>query len=114
MFFPPIIFALLPEAIVITGLLLAERARGGEPRDGWRNLQIWGVQLALTTGMLTWLPGWVGPSLVDGAKLPFWAGFLLFLLVKDLGEFLFHYAQHRVPFLWAMHSCTIPTRTWPH
>jgi hypothetical protein len=28
MFFPPIIFALLPEAIVITGLLLAERARG--------------------------------------------------------------------------------------
>lgn len=101
---PPIFLAVLPETLLISALLLAEHWRGAPPRDGWRNLQVWAVQFALTTLLFLWLPGWTGPALVDGARLPFWAGFLLFVLVKDLGEFLFHYAQHRVPFLWAMHS----------
>lgn len=101
---PPILLGVLPEMLVIAVLLLAEHWRGAPPRDGWRNLQVWGVQFVLIALLFTWLPGWTGPALIDGAKLPFWAGFLLFLLVKDLGEFLFHYAQHRVPFLWAMHS----------
>lgn len=28
----------------------------------------------------------------------------VYLLAMDLGEYLFHRAQHRIPFLWAMHS----------
>jgi sterol desaturase/sphingolipid hydroxylase (fatty acid hydroxylase superfamily) len=28
----------------------------------------------------------------------------IYLLAMDLGEYLFHRAQHRIPFLWSMHS----------
>jgi sterol desaturase/sphingolipid hydroxylase (fatty acid hydroxylase superfamily) len=31
-------------------------------------------------------------------------GFAIYLVVMDLGEYLFHRAQHAVPLLWAMHS----------
>ena len=45
-----------------------------------------------------------GPSLIDGAALPVWAGVLGYLVVRDLLEFLFHRAQHTVPWMWSMHS----------
>jgi sterol desaturase/sphingolipid hydroxylase (fatty acid hydroxylase superfamily) len=89
---------------VIGVLLLAEQRRGSGAHDGWRNLQIWVLQFGAMMALFSWLPGWSGPALIDGAKLPFWAGFLIVLLVRDGGEFLYHYAQHRIPFLWAMHS----------
>ena len=33
-----------------------------------------------------------------------WAGLAVYFLAMDLGEYLFHRAQHAVPALWAMHS----------
>lgn len=42
--------------------------------------------------------------LVDAANLPFWAGLVLFVLAMDLGEYLFHRAQHSMPWLWKLHS----------
>lgn len=44
------------------------------------------------------------PPLLNGARLPFWLGLLLFVLVMDFGEYLFHRAQHRIPWLWKLHS----------
>jgi sterol desaturase/sphingolipid hydroxylase (fatty acid hydroxylase superfamily) len=48
-----------------------------------------------TAGGLIALPstGW--------ATLP---AVLAYLLAMDMGEYLFHRAQHRIPFLWSMHS----------
>jgi sterol desaturase/sphingolipid hydroxylase (fatty acid hydroxylase superfamily) len=72
--------------------------------DWWINLQAWA--LMLVTGLTVHLPFEMPavPSLLDGATLPFWLGFPAFLIVSDLGEYLFHRAQHCIPLLWAMHS----------
>jgi len=101
---PTIVYALLPSLLVAGVLVTVEQMRGAAPRDGWRNLQVWAVEVAVALTLLPLLPGWVGPGLIDGAKLPLWAAFLIFFVVRDAAEFLFHYAQHRVPMLWAMHS----------
>ncbi|MBV1691730.1 sterol desaturase family protein [Novosphingobium sp. G106] len=79
---------------------VAQRARS----DWWINLQAWA--LLLFTGIAVHWPFELpaSPSLIDGAALPFWIGFPAFLIVSDLGEYLFHRAQHRIPLLWAMHS----------
>lgn len=97
-----LLLSFVPEFLVIAALLLVERAG---PRTDWRrNLQVWALQLTVALTILPLLRGWVGPALIEGAHLPFWLGFILFLLLKDLAEFVFHLAQHRIPFLWAMHS----------
>lgn len=44
------------------------------------------------------------PPLVDAAHLPFWLGLIAFVLLMDLGEYLFHRAQHAIPWLWKLHS----------
>jgi len=44
------------------------------------------------------------PSLVDGAALPFWAGAIAYLVLRDFLEFLYHRAQHKIPLLWSMHA----------
>lgn len=97
-------YAFLPQSIVMLAIMLAEHYRGHAPHDSWRNLQIWGLQLAVMLLLLPLLHSWTGPALINGAHLPFWAGFLLFFMLRDGLEFAFHIAQHRIPFLWAMHS----------
>lgn len=96
--------ALLPSMFVVACLTLLERARHPAKTDWLLNLQAWGTRLlvALTVLPLFQLSGI--PSLLDGGTLPFWLGFPLFVIVMDLGEYLFHRAQHRIPILWAMHS----------
>jgi sterol desaturase/sphingolipid hydroxylase (fatty acid hydroxylase superfamily) len=44
------------------------------------------------------------PPLLDGSRLPFWLGLIVFVLAMDLGEYLFHRAQHAIPWLWKLHS----------
>jgi len=57
-------------------------------------------------GLATWAVSATAGGLITvpsgGPGLMF--GFLAYLLVMDFGEFLFHWAQHRVPWLWSMHS----------
>jgi sterol desaturase/sphingolipid hydroxylase (fatty acid hydroxylase superfamily) len=92
---------LLDTVVVLTVL---ERIFRSERCDWWINLQAWA--LLMLTGMAVHLPFALPamPSLIDGARLPFWIGFPAFLIISDLGEYLFHRAQHRIPLLWAMHS----------
>src|SRR4051812_4194107 len=42
--------------------------------------------------------------LLDGARLPLWLALPAFVLTMDLGEYLFHRAQHAIPWLWKLHS----------
>ncbi len=103
-----LLLAYLPTALVTLALLLAERGQApaleGARRDDWRNLQSWALCLMVSFTVLPLVPLWRGHALIDGARLSFWPGFALFLVVRDLGEYLFHRAQHAVPFLWAMHA----------
>ena len=45
-----------------------------------------------------------GGGLIDLRALPLALGALIYLVAMDLGEYLFHRAQHAIPALWAMHS----------
>lgn len=99
-----ILLAFLPAIAIALLLAIAERFESGDRTDWLRNLQAWGLQFAVAAGLLPLIPQWTGGGLIDGARLPFWAAFPIFFVVQDLGEFLFHRAQHRVPWLWAMHS----------
>ena len=99
-----LLFALLP-ALAVSSVLLAFEWRLGGARQDWvLNLQAWAAQLAAALILLPLMPHWHGVGLLDGAKLPFWLGFAVLFLIRDLGEYLYHRAQHRVPFLWAMHA----------
>ncbi len=46
----------------------------------------------------------LGSGVFDLAALPFPLGAALYLVAMDLGEYLFHRAQHAWPWMWAMHS----------
>lgn len=99
---------LLSIVLVATVISLMTLIEMRQPGFSWperlRNLQ---------ASALNWSLAWLYvplfnhvqvPAIVEAATLPFLAGFLLYLIVMDLGEYLFHRAQHAIPFLWAMHS----------
>jgi sterol desaturase/sphingolipid hydroxylase (fatty acid hydroxylase superfamily) len=91
-------------AIIVVALLTAfelRRSEGGERR---LNLQCWALGFASRTLLVPLVLLMPGKSLVETSALPFWAGFLAYLLVMDLGEYLFHRAQHAIPLLWKLHS----------
>ncbi|MGH7734557.1 MAG: sterol desaturase family protein, partial [Gemmatimonadales bacterium] len=46
----------------------------------------------------------VGGGVVDLRAMPFVLGAAIYVLAMDAGEYLFHRAQHAIPWLWAMHS----------
>ena len=56
----------------------------------------------LTTAALNFSGG--GLIKLPTHGLGWWAGLAAYFLAMDLGEYLFHRAQHAVPALWAMHS----------
>jgi sterol desaturase/sphingolipid hydroxylase (fatty acid hydroxylase superfamily) len=96
--------ALAPMVALVAIVIVAERRSGRPAGDWWLNLVCWALGLGGGLLVLPHFLRWTGGSLIDGAALPFWAAFPLYLVVRDLGEYLFHRAQHRVPLLWAMHS----------
>ncbi|MGH6787742.1 MAG: sterol desaturase family protein [Novosphingobium sp.] len=87
--------------IALTLLELRAKRRGG---DWLVNLQAWAVNLVAALTVYRLFAVWHGPALIDGAALPLWLGIALFIVVQDLGEYLFHRVQHAIPWLWAMHS----------
>ena len=96
--------AMLPAFILVALLSAAEMLVRPARADWWRNLQAW---LLNTLGAMAAIPLLItlgGPALVQGADLPVWAALLGYLVVRDGLEFLFHRAQHTVPWLWSMHS----------
>jgi sterol desaturase/sphingolipid hydroxylase (fatty acid hydroxylase superfamily) len=88
----------------------AQRPRPDEDRS---NHKVWGVWLlaqvlgAPALGVVVTLVvnrcggGWIA---LPGQGWGLVLGALVYLAAMDLGEFLFHRAQHAWPWLWAMHS----------
>ena len=66
------------------------------------NFQAWTLYLGSTVLILPIVHIAVPASLVGQA--PRWVTIVLFFFVMDLGEYLFHRAQHAIPILWRMHS----------
>jgi sterol desaturase/sphingolipid hydroxylase (fatty acid hydroxylase superfamily) len=97
------LLSLVPTVVTLTVLVLLElrRAEAGD----WRiNLQAWAIQTGVALALLPLIPAWQAHGLIDAGKLPFGAGLLLFVLVRDLAEYFYHRLQHRIPALWAIHS----------
>lgn len=93
-----------PRFAITFGLFIGEWLSGQRRTDWWRNFQIWFLARIPAISMLPLLPNWGHWSMLRGADMPLWLGAPLFVLVSDCGEYLFHRAQHYVPFMWAMHS----------
>lgn len=100
------LIASLPVLIVTAVLWACEWVNGQRDTDWRLNLQAWVLARGMSVVVLPLVPLWASAkwSLIDGSALPFWQGFAIFLITRDLMEYLFHRAQHSIPLLWAMHS----------
>ncbi|MFN3516148.1 MAG: sterol desaturase family protein [Novosphingobium sp.] len=98
------LLALFSGPLVALILIAWERAIGAPPTDWWINLQSWLLKIAGAFTVYKLVQAWPGPALIDSAALPVWAAVIVYILVYDLAEYLFHRMQHRIPLLWSMHS----------
>ncbi len=94
---------LCPTLVTLAVLVLLELRRA-DAGDWLINLQAWAIQTGVALALLPLIPAWQAHGLIDAGKIPFWAGLLLFVLVRDLAEYVYHRLQHGIPALWAMHS----------
>lgn len=94
----------LVPSLVVVGVLTLLELRRGASLDSNRllNLQVWAVRFAATLILMPLVSFSVPVHLISGLHPVLM--FLAFFVVMDLGEYLFHRAQHSVPFLWRMHS----------
>jgi sterol desaturase/sphingolipid hydroxylase (fatty acid hydroxylase superfamily) len=91
--------------IAVAGLLVVLEYRHGVRDTDWRNnLSAWAMQMVASAAFIPFLPAFQGHALIDAAALPWWIAFPIYFVIHDLGEYLFHRAQHRIPALWAMHA----------
>jgi sterol desaturase/sphingolipid hydroxylase (fatty acid hydroxylase superfamily) len=92
--------------IAVAALLTILELRQGHrlTRDRLLNCTIWFGRVALAMTLLPLVALTVPWSLVDTRTLPFLAGFAVYFVVMDLGEYLFHRAQHAIPWLWKLHA----------
>ena len=90
--------------IVALALTLVELRVSRAKTDWLRNIQAWLASGIVGFALLPLIEVQGVPALLEGKDLPFWLAFPLFALTWDLGEYLYHRAQHRMPLLWAMHS----------
>jgi sterol desaturase/sphingolipid hydroxylase (fatty acid hydroxylase superfamily) len=98
------VFYALPIALVATLTLL--ELRRGDTLDSNRamNVSLWVVRAVTGAFLLPLVAIAVPVSLIDGRALPWLLGFALYFLANDLGEYLFHRAQHAIPWLWSLHA----------
>lgn len=82
-----------------------------EPSTRLVNAKVWALYAAVTYALVpvvgslaTRGVNWLGGGVFDLASWPIVLGVLAFAFAMDFGEFLFHRAQHAIPFLWRMHS----------
>jgi len=107
---------LLPTlAAIVVCMPLEKRwpARPGERRDGLQNLKVWAASFTVQALVLPALGGLTtlavnaaggGVVVLPAEGWGLVVGIAVYLVAMDLGEYLFHRAQHAVPWLWAMHS----------
>lgn len=91
---------------VVLALMLCERRWGASDEHSSLSVNLIAYLLFMAGG-LTLVPlfgAHVTAKLVDLSSWPFVLGLLAFTLTMDLGEFLFHRAQHQFPWLWRMHA----------
>jgi sterol desaturase/sphingolipid hydroxylase (fatty acid hydroxylase superfamily) len=98
------LFAMLPTFVLVALLSAGELLLRPGSADWWRNLQAWGLNAFAAFAFLPLFMTLHLPSLSDGLAMPVWVSALAYLVVRDGLEFLFHRAQHTIPWLWAMHS----------
>ena len=98
-----LLFALGPTAITLGVLVLLELRRA-EAGDWWINLQSWAISTGVALALLPLIPAWRAHGLIDAGAMPLWAGLAVFVVARDLAEYVYHRLQHRIPALWAMHS----------
>lgn len=92
-------------ALAMACLTLIEvRGQAFDLRGRWLNVQAQGLSFAVKWLVLPVIALRMPVSLLDGRTMRFWLAFPLFLVAMDLGEYLFHRAQHAIPWLWRMHS----------
>src|SRR5580704_9132088 len=104
---------IIPISAVVLVLLL-ERVWPARARQKGRwldNLIVFALSLLASAGLGPLLAvaetaavNAAGGGLIDLRGWPLWLGATVYLVAMDLGEYLFHRAQHAFPWLWAMHS----------
>ena len=92
------------QVVLIAAITWLEQRRGRVASDWLRNLQAWALNMGAGFILMPLIQGWNGATLLDGHALPFLIVFPILLLARDGAEFAFHVAQHKVGFLWKMHS----------
>ena len=96
---------MLGATLTLVAILTLFELRGGDRLNTSRlfNLQVFVVD-KLTRFGVPFIALAVPIHLLDGARMPFWLGATIFILIGDMFAYLFHRAQHAIPFMWAMHS----------
>lgn len=97
-------FVLYSAPAVALALIAWERLIGAPSTDWWINLQSWALKLVGAFTVYEAVRVWDGPALIDSATVPVWLAVILYVVVYDFAEYLFHRMQHRIPLLWSMHS----------
>jgi sterol desaturase/sphingolipid hydroxylase (fatty acid hydroxylase superfamily) len=92
--------------VVVVALLTLAELMFGSTLAGDRlvNVMIWLMRRGLALALLPAAAFLFPFSLIEGASLPFVAAFAIYFLAADLGEYLFHRAQHGIPWLWKLHA----------
>ncbi len=99
--------------LTVTAFLLLERrwpaVRSRPPEDAdnaTAGLLTMIVQLSMPWWSVaeTALVNLAGGGWIDLRRLPLWLGALGYFFAADFGEYMFHRAQHRFGWMWAMHS----------
>lgn len=94
----------LPIFVLVATLICAERLSRA-PRTDWQiNLMAWGINALAAVSVWRLVQRWHGAALIDADQLPGWLAVIIYVMVFDLAEYLFHRAQHKIPLLWSMHS----------
>jgi sterol desaturase/sphingolipid hydroxylase (fatty acid hydroxylase superfamily) len=99
------VFFLALSLFAIGALTIFEAMEGEcSIRERLLNLQTFGAILVVRWLLLPFASIHFPVFLLDGRKMPFLLAFVIFTLSMDLGEYLFHRAQHAIPWLWKLHS----------
>lgn len=93
-------------SVTLVAMLTLLELRAGDELSSARvvNIGVWIGRLLIRWAILPLLSLTLKPSLVDVGAYPYLVGLAFYVVAMDLGEYLFHRAQHCIPFLWKLHA----------